>query len=63
MITFWDYAWDTKLIHQMSFDEVDKALIVARGLNVGGDLGYWQKISYIEELQKHLKPHEKETSC
>jgi hypothetical protein len=56
MITFWDYAWDTKLAYQMSFDEIDQALIVARGLKTDSDLAYWQKIDYIEDLQKHLKP-------
>lgn len=56
MITFWDYAFNTKLIHQMSFDEINQALVVARDLKSDSDQGYWTKIAYIEDLQKHLKP-------
>jgi hypothetical protein len=57
LVTFWDYAWNTKLIHSMSFDEIDQALIVAKNLKTDSDLGYWQKQAYIEELQKALKPN------
>lgn len=58
MITFWDYAFNPKLIHQMSFDEVDQALIEAKNLVVESDQGHWTKQAYIEDLQKHLKPND-----
>jgi hypothetical protein len=56
MITLWDYVWNTNLIHQMSFDEIDQALIEARKLNLSSGQGYWTKQAIIEDLQKHLKP-------